>query len=191
MSLLRPHPAALLAALLFTTAASAQLKLPGSAPSRAGSPTLSAPAPAPAPAPVPSPAPSPTATPAAAEAASAGKDVQAMEQAGQQAAAGWLLLLDRRDWGTAWDTAATGFRSSVPLANWMDGIPKVRAPLGALIDRKPLQAIHKNQLQGRPDGDYVTVFFASRFDKKADAQETVTTVRDADGKWRVMGYSVR
>lgn len=107
------------------------------------------------------------------------------------AAMGWLLLLDRRDWGTAWDTSAAMFRAAVPLATWMDGIPKARAPLGALQERKPLEAVYRDKLQGRPDGDYVTVIFASRFEKKPDAQEIVTTVRDTDGKWRVTGYSTR
>ena len=49
----------------------------------------------------------------------------------------------------------------------------------------------KTSLPGRPAGDYVTVVFVSKFDKKAEVQETVTTVRESDGKWRVMGYSAQ
>jgi hypothetical protein len=114
-----------------------------------------------------------------------------MRDAAQFAAQGWLLLLDRRDWGTAWDTGAAMFRSSVPLATWMDGIPKARAPLGKLIERKPLDAVYKTELQGRPKGDYVTVLFAANFENKPDVQEIVTTVREPDGKWRVTGYSTK
>lgn len=114
-----------------------------------------------------------------------------MEEAARTAAMGWLLLLDRRDWGTAWDTSAAMFRGNVPLATWMDGIPKVRQPLGELVDRKPVQTVYKTRLEGRPEGHYVTVVLASRFEKKSDAQEVVTTVREPDGRWRVTGYSVR
>jgi hypothetical protein len=114
-----------------------------------------------------------------------------MENAGQLAAAGWLLLLDRKDWGMAWDTSAAMFRATVPLPAWMDGIPKVREPLGALVERSPGDATYRNQLQGRPAGDYVTAVFITRFENKPDAQEIVTTVREPDGKWRVTGYATR
>lgn len=114
-----------------------------------------------------------------------------MEKAGQTAAHAWLLLLDRKDWGTAWDASSMTFRQSVPLPSWMDGIPKLRDPFGPFVERQPMGAAYKKTLPGRPDGDYVTVVFASKFANKADVQETVTTVRDADGRWRVTGYTAR
>ena len=110
------------------------------------------------------------------------------EKAGQNAAHGWLLLLDRRDWGTAWDSSSAVFRQSVPLGSWMDNIPKVRTPFGNLVDREAAEAVYKTTLAGRPDGDYVSVIFDSKFDKK-NVQETVTTVREPDGRWRVTGYT--
>ena len=112
------------------------------------------------------------------------------ENAGRLIAQGWLVLLDRRDWGTAWEASSAVFRRNVTLPNWMDAIPKVREPFGALADRKLLNAAYKNSLAGHPDGDYVTVVFASKFEKK-EVEEAVTTVREADGRWRVTGYSVR
>ena len=113
-----------------------------------------------------------------------------MEAAGKLAAAGWLTLLDRKDWGTAWETSASLFRSTVPLATWLDGIPKVRTPLGTLVERTPADSQYRNTLEGRPAGDYVSVIFLSKFDQK-ELQEVVTTVREPDGKWRVTGYSTR
>lgn len=126
--------------------------------------------------------------------ASGAQDIQSnpeKENVGRLTAQGWLVLLDRRDWGTAWEASSALFRKNVPLGNWMDAIPKVREPFGALVDRQPLQAVYKTSLPGHPDGDYVTVFFTSKFDKKADVQETVTTMREIDGRWRVTGYSAR
>lgn len=123
-------------------------------------------------------------------AAPASQEVADKELAGQMAALGWLVLLDRRDWGTAWETSASVFRSSVPLASWLEGIPKSREPLGVLEDRKLDTAVYKTQLQGRPDGDYVTLVFTSKFSNR-EVQEILTTVRDTDGRWRVTGYSTR
>ena len=114
-----------------------------------------------------------------------------MERAGQTAAQGWLLLLDRKDWGTAWDASAAMFRQAVPLSAWMDGVPKLRDPLGAFVERAPATVVYKKTLPGRPAGDYVTAIFTSKFANKAQVEETVTTVREADGRWRVTGYTAR
>ena len=155
-----------LSAALFAAGAGAQLKPPRTEP-----------------APVP-------AKPAAAPAAPADTANAEKEAAGKLAAAGWLVLLDRRDWGRAWETSSSVFRGSVPLPAWMDGIPKVREPFGAFVERKPATSAYKTALEGRPAGEYVTVIFQSKFDKR-EIEEVVTTVRDPDGKWRVTGYSTR
>ncbi|MEJ5990230.1 DUF4019 domain-containing protein [Ramlibacter sp. PS3R-8] len=170
--------AALTAALCVAAAAQAQLKPPAT-----GLPARTAPA---------APAPSPAATPVApAPTAPGAISNPEAEKAGQLAAHAWLVLLDRRDWGSAWDASSAVFRQTVPLGTWMDGIPKVREPFGAMLERQPGQALYKKTLAGRPDGDYVTVHFVSRFDKNPEVVETVTTVREADGRWRVTGYTAR
>ena len=161
----------LLAALTCAPAA-AQLKAPRNAPpvvpDRSAAPASQAPANAP---------------PATGEATE-------KEAAGTLAAAGWLVLLDRRDWGRAWETSAAIFRATVPLGTWMDNIPKVREPLGALVERQPAESMYRTQLEGRPDGEYVSVAFTSKFDKE-QLRELITTVREPDGRWRVTGYSTR
>ena len=112
------------------------------------------------------------------------------EKAGQIAANAWLLLLDRKDWGTAWDASSGVFRENVPLGAWMDNVPRLRDPLGKFIERDAGEAVYKKTL-GTRQGDFVTVFFNSKFANKADVVETVTTVREPDGRWRVTGYTAR
>jgi hypothetical protein len=170
MHLSRLLPVLLLAA---TATAHAQLKPPSKASAaRAAAAT----------------APAAAAAPAAALDAKSDPD---KENAGKLAASGWLVLLDRRDWGTAWENSSAVFRKNVPLSSWMDGIPKVREPFGPLVERQAAEVVYKTALAGHPDGDYVTVVFQSRFDKKSDAKELVTATRETDGRWRVTGYSVQ
>ena len=159
-----------IAAVLFTAGALAQLSPP-----RSMRPSASVEAPA-------------AAKPA--EASAANNANAEKEAAGKLAASGWLLLLDRGDWGRAWETSSAVFRASVPLGNWMDGIPKAREPFGRVVERTPAVTAYKTALEGRPPGEYVTVIFDTKFDKK-QAEEIVTTVREPDGKWRVTGYSTR
>jgi len=134
-------------------------------------------------------APAAAVAPAAAPAASTGDNAE-KEKAGQVAAAGWLVLLDRRDWGRAWETSGSMFRTSVPLPAWMDGIPKLRDPMGALVERVPGESVYKTTLEGRPDGEYVTSLFQTKFASR-EVEEVVTTVHEADGRWRVTGYLTR
>lgn len=136
------------------------------------------------------------ATPAAEPAAPSPADLGVIsnpeyEKLGQNAAHAWLLLLDRKDWGTAWDASSMVFRQSVPLGTWMDNVPKLRDPFGAFVERQPGIAAYKKTLPGRPDGDYVTVVFTSKFAGREKVIETVTTVRESDGRWRVTGYSAQ
>jgi hypothetical protein len=130
-----------------------------------------------------------TAAPAATASAAASAAAE-KETAGKLAAAGWLVLLDRRDWGRAWESGSAVFRTSVPLGTWMDAIPKLRESMGTLVERAPVESVYKTTLPGRPDGEYVTCIFESKFDKR-ELQEIVTTVREPDGRWRVTGYSTR
>ncbi len=78
----------------------------------------------------------------------------------------------------------------MPLAQWMDGAPKVRAELGALKERAPATVAYKDRVEGLPRGEYVSVIFLSQFEQR-DLEEVVTTVREPDGRWRVTGYSTR
>jgi hypothetical protein len=112
------------------------------------------------------------------------------EAEGRLAAQGWLVLLDRGDWGRAWETTAAAFRTKVPLGAWMDAIPKVREPFGALVERTPVETAFKTSLQGQPDGEYVTAVFQTKFMNR-EVAEVVTTVHEPDGKWRVTGYSAQ
>lgn len=113
------------------------------------------------------------------------------EKAGEMSAHAWLLLLDRKDWGSAWDVSSQLFRKNVPLGAWMDNIPKLREPFGAFAQRQPLRAFYKKTLTGHPPGDYVTAVFVTQFAGKKDVIETVSTMRDSDGRWRVTGYQAQ
>lgn len=136
-------------------------------------------------------APAPAASaPAAGPAASNGViSNPQFEKAGEMSAHAWLLLLDRKDWGSAWDVTGTAFRQAVPLPTWMDSIPKVREPFGAFVERQPVEVVYKRKIANRPDGDYVTAVFASKFAAKPQLLEVVTVMREQDGRWRVIGYT--
>jgi hypothetical protein len=112
------------------------------------------------------------------------------ELAARSAAEKWLALLDARDYGKAWDQCADLFRQRVAREQWVQSMPTARGAFGAMKERRVEVASYKTSLPGAPDGEYVTVRFATRFEKKNDAEELMTLVYEG-GSWRTTGYSIR
>jgi hypothetical protein len=113
------------------------------------------------------------------------------EAAAKSAALAWLGLVDAGNYAQSWSAASTLFRQKVSETQWQAAAAGVRAPLGALKSRKVQSATLKYSLPGAPDGQYVIVQFASSFENKGTAIETVTPMKDADGKWHVSGYYIK
>jgi hypothetical protein len=112
------------------------------------------------------------------------------EVAAQSAAAAWLALLDTGQYGESWNTASTLFRRAILQAQWPSKGARVRAPLGALRSRRLLSTAFRSTLPGAPDGAYVVIQFASSFEQRSAAVETVTPMKDVDGTWRIAGYYI-
>jgi opacity protein-like surface antigen len=115
----------------------------------------------------------------------------AADDAAMAAAHGWLATVDAGDYGRSWDQAAAYFRGAVGKPDWERTIAGVRSPLGRVLERKLKSATVTRTLPGAPDGEYVVIQYATRFEHKAAAVETVTPKREPDRAWRVAGYFIR
>ena len=113
------------------------------------------------------------------------------EDAAQAAALTGLRMIDAGDYAQSWTTAAAIFRNSITETQWAARIAAVRKPLGPVKSRSISSAKFTATLPGAPDGEYVVLQFATSFDRKAEATETVTPMKDADGQWRVSGYYIK
>lgn len=125
------------------------------------------------------------------------------EDIAQAAAESWLRLVDGGNYSASWDQAAQVLKRAVKQTEWNQTVGGVRGPLGKLVSRKLKSREYKEKaapttrvIGGRVytwggSGPHVIVAFDSAFAKKASAVETVTTVKGADGVWRVSEYSVR
>jgi hypothetical protein len=116
---------------------------------------------------------------------------ESREDAAEAAASTWLKLVDTGHYDDSWDAASAYFRHKVPKSKWRAAVLGARGPLGSLKSRMLKSATFKKTLPGAPDGEYVIVQFASSFENKASAIETVTPMKDPDGTWRVSGYYIQ
>ncbi len=115
---------------------------------------------------------------------------EAEDQAVESAKA-WLAIVDAGDYADSWTEAAEFFRNAVTQVQWVQAVTPVRGPLGAVVSRELKSAQYSTTLPGAPDGEYVLIQFTSSFEHKASAVETVTSMKDADGSWRVAGYFIK
>jgi hypothetical protein len=113
------------------------------------------------------------------------------ESSAEQVARTWLGLTDHGDAQRSWETSAHLFRQAVTPTQWAQSLAAARGPLGAVVTRTLQSARATTELPGAPDGEYVVLQFASSFEHKRSATETVTPMRDPDGEWRVSGYFIR
>lgn len=107
------------------------------------------------------------------------------------AAEQWLSLVDSGRYGQSWKQAAGYFQAGVGKTNWRDMMMVVRKPLGQLKSRKLRSVTNHTSLPGAPDGNYVVIQFETSFENKQAAVETVTTLWEKNGRWRVSGYYIK
>jgi Protein of unknown function (DUF4019) len=116
---------------------------------------------------------------------------QKPEQLAQKSAESWLSLIDSAKYGDSWQEAASMFKGAVTKEKWQDMARSAREPLGKVQSRKLGHATYSKSMPGVPDGDYVALQFDSSFEHKQSATETVSTMLDKDGQWRVVGYFIK
>jgi hypothetical protein len=116
---------------------------------------------------------------------------QQAEKEALQASSRWLALLDEGQFASSWDHSAQLFKGAITKDQWEKTLTSVRTPLGRLVSRKIKSRQYATSLPGAPDGEYVVIQYQTSFQNKATASETVTPMRDPDGKWRVSGYFVK
>jgi hypothetical protein len=113
------------------------------------------------------------------------------EKMALEAANSWLNLVDQQKYGESWQEASSYFKGAVSREQWQQSMESVRKPLGKKLSRSPKSKQYLTSLPGAPDGAYVVIQFQTSFEHKKSAIETVTPMRDSDGKWRVSGYYIR
>jgi hypothetical protein len=116
---------------------------------------------------------------------------EAKEAAAVAAAAVWLNLVDEGMYGDSWETAAAYFKRAITKGKWEQMLTAVRNPLGRMVSRELISKTYSQSLPGAPDGEYVVIQFATSFENKRSAIETVTPMLDSDGEWRVSGYFIK
>jgi hypothetical protein len=107
------------------------------------------------------------------------------------AARDWLDLLDKHDVKQMYATAGKRFKDGITEEKWSLVAESGRQQFGAVKSRTLMGAESPPETPNRPKGDFMTVVFRADFDKRGVGVESLTLEREADGKWRVIGYLMK
>lgn len=113
------------------------------------------------------------------------------EKKAVKAAESWLGLVDAGEYAKSWDQSSELFRNAITKEKWEQSLHAARRPFGALVSRKVKSTQYATALPGAPDGEYVVIQFTTTFENKKSAVETITPMKDPDGRWRVSGYYIK
>ena len=106
------------------------------------------------------------------------------------AAKAWLALVDQGNYAKSWSESSSLMQAGISQDGWTNAAKPVHENLGAVVSREPAGVEMMKSLPGAPDGQYAIVHFKTRFEKKADGEETVTMMMDR-GKWKAAGYFIK
>ncbi len=113
------------------------------------------------------------------------------ERTSLNAAKQWLHSVDNGDYAQSWESGALTFKLTISQQHWEKLMNAIRAPLGPVVSRQLLEQRPAVDPKGLPKGEYMVVFFKTKFQKKKEAHELVTLVKETDGKWKVLTYQVQ
>lgn len=104
------------------------------------------------------------------------------------AALDWLALADKHDYAATYKAAAARFRGQITAEKWAGALKQVQDQFGDVVDRTFVGARAVEPKPNDPQGTFTVIGFRTDFAKRKQGVETVTLEKEADGKWRVVGY---
>ena len=107
------------------------------------------------------------------------------------AAQNWLSMVDSGQYSESWQASSEIFRNAITQDQWAKTMAGLRMPLGNLLSRELSSKKYHTTLPGAPDGEYVVIVFKTSFTNKKSGYETITPMKEKDGKWRVSGYYLK
>ena len=113
------------------------------------------------------------------------------QSAARAATLAWLELADAGNGPATYGAAAQRFRDAMPEAQWSAALRSARDRFGPMKRRTFVLVRTPEPRKDTPPGEFLVVMFRTEFGLRESATETLTLEREADGRWRVVGYLIR
>lgn len=107
------------------------------------------------------------------------------------AATTFLAQLDGDRFEQSWQDSASLLREKVSREQWTARLADIRNRFGKVQAREQQKMMYETTAKDSPDGEYITIIYETRFEKKDKTRETVTAMLDTDQSWRIAGYFLK
>ena len=102
----------------------------------------------------------------------------------------FLQLVDDEKYAESWQSAAVLMREQVTQEDWVEKLTMARVLSGALVERAEKSVTYSTSAKDSPEGEYISLTFASKYEKAESVSEYVTVMLE-EGHWRVAGYFIQ
>ena len=102
----------------------------------------------------------------------------------------FLQLIDAENYAESWQMSADMMKEQVTEKDWVEKLTKARTLSGALVEREKKDASYSTSAKDSPEGEYIALTFASKYQKAASVSEYVTVMLEG-GHWKVAGYFIQ
>lgn len=109
------------------------------------------------------------------------------EQTAIQSAESWLAIVDKGKYRESWEGLADLFKQNDKEEEWINDLNRSRKPLGKVLER---ELRHESKSSEASVGEYLIFQYETSFENKKSVVEAVSVIKDKDGNWRILGYSI-
>jgi len=102
----------------------------------------------------------------------------------------FLHLIDAEKYTESWRMSAGLMKAKVSEQDWVEKLTRARELAGPLVERRQEDVSYSTSAVDSPEGEYISLVFASSFQKAESVDEYVTVMLD-DGDWKVAGYFIQ
>ncbi len=102
----------------------------------------------------------------------------------------FLQLIDAEKYTESWQMAADMMKEQVTEKDWIEKLTTARTLSGSLVERVEESVNYSTSAKDSPEGEYIALTFASKYQKAASVSEYVTVMVE-NGHWKVAGYFIQ
>ena len=107
----------------------------------------------------------------------------------EKTAISWLQKLNNKQYQNCWDMLAASTKNQTNFEEWNAYFSMELMPdLGKFTSRKYYLAEIEKEIEGLPEGMYVTIRYQSEYANANTVEEMVLLSQNENGKWEVLSY---
>ena len=104
----------------------------------------------------------------------------------------WLTLTENKQYEESWTQTASLTKFMIKKDKWLEMVTAQHKLLGNAKSRRLKSAEYSTDMPTSPEtkGEFVTIKFDTDFSEKPGLREMIVSMKDPDGTWRILNYSV-